>query len=361
MEQSPSLASMARDLGLSVATVSNVYNYPDKVSQKLRERVLAHAEVVKYPGPNPLARQLSIGYTKTIGLIFKEELPHVFRHEAAVGFIDGLAEACSRGGYNLLLIPSNPMIIDRPMASIATAAVDGCIAFSMGDNDADLVAAIGRRQPVVIVDQPAPLDGVGWVGLDDRVAVRDIVRELVSLGHTKFGALTMRIGNVDHGGLLKEEDLDTSRYSVPRERMAGLRQALEEAGLPQLVPTVESFTISRAAGSIALRRLLDADPSISAVVSFDDELALGAIDEARQRGLRVPEDISITGFDDIPSAAVHGLTTVRQPLLQKGLRAGQMLLQRIADQRQTQSLVSAPAEVLSTNIVRRTSSGPAPR
>lgn len=357
MEPGPSLASMARDLGLSTTTVSNAYNHPSKVSDKVRERILRHADLVKYPGPNPLARQLSIGYTETIGLIFREELPHVFRHEAAVGFIDGLAQACMAVGYNLLLIPSNPAIVDRPIAAIATAAVDGFIAYSLGDTDADLLSVLGRRQPVVVVDQPAPLVGAAWVGLDDRSATRDLVRELIRMGHRIFGALTMRIGDADHGGLLKEEDLSASCYRVPRARMAGFRDALAEAGLSPYVQTVECFTISREAGARGANVLLDANPAITAIVSFDDELAVGAMDAAAARGLRVPQDLSVTGFDDIPLAGLHGLTTIRQPLIQKGLRAGELLLASIRETERN-PLEAPPQLTLPTELVLRDSVAP---
>jgi DNA-binding LacI/PurR family transcriptional regulator len=357
MPRAPSLASMARELGLSAATVSNAYNHPAKVSPKVRERILRHAEFVKYPGPNPVARQLSMGYTQTIGLIFREELPHAFRHEAAVGFLDGLAQACTAGGYNLLLVPANPAIIHRPIAGVATAAVDGCVAFSMGDDDPDLLAALGRGQPVVVVDQPAPLAGSAWVGLDDRAATRSMVTALIGLGHRRFGALTMRIGNQDHAGLLEDTDLSSSRYRVPRQRMAGLKDALSAAGLPTDVPAVECFTISREAGAAGLHSLLDADPEITAVVSFDDELAIGAMAAAAERGLDVPGDISIAGFDDIPSAAINGLATVRQPLIQKGLVAGELLLGAIngdrEDNRSQPPMITLPTEVIMRRSIGR--------
>lgn len=364
MPQGPSLASMARELGVSTATISNAYNHPDRVSPQVRERILRHAQLVKYPGPNPMARQLSIGYTQTLGLVFREELPHAFRHEAAVGFLDGLAQACEHAGYNLLLIPSNPAVLDRAMTGVSTAAVDGCVAFSMGDNDPDLLSAMVRGQPLVIVDQPSPLAGVAWVGIDDRAATRGLVRELIRLGHRHFGVLTIRTGSQEHDGLLGETDLTDSRYRVPRERMAGVREALTEAGLSATVPTVETFTISTAAGGEALNTLLAADPQITAIISFDDELAIGALAGAAARGLDVPGDISIAGFDDIPSAASYGLTTIRQPLIAKGLRAGELLLEGIRDERKDQleqpPMITLPTELVIRNSVGRPRSDPRP-
>lgn len=360
MPQGPSLASMARDLGLSAATVSNAYNHPDRVSPKLRDRILRHADLVKYPGPNPVARQLSIGYTETIGLILREELPHAFRHEAAIGFLDGLSEACSNAGYSLLLIPANPAIIDRPISAVRTAAVDGCIAFSMGENDPDLITAAGRGQPLVVVDQPGPLAGVAWVGMDDRTAMRELVQDLIRLGHRDFGVLSMRTGNHAHEGLLPESDLTRSRYRVPRDRMAGVQDALREAGLPRHVPTVESFNVSFDAGEHALNVLLDAHPDVTAVVSFDDELAIGALTAAAARGLRVPDDISISGFDDIPSAALHGLTTVHQPLIEKGRKAGELLIQSLTQEAQ-QPMLQPPMITLPTELIVRRTVGEPPR
>jgi DNA-binding LacI/PurR family transcriptional regulator len=114
---------------------------------------------------------------------------------------------------------------------------------------------------------------------------------------------------------------------VQRTRLAGLASAFQEAGVDwTTVPVVERFDHSSAMGASAAAQLLDSDPQITALICTSDILALGALTEAKRRGLRVPQDITVTGFDGIIEAERTGLTTVRQPVLEKGKAAGRLLL-----------------------------------
>ena len=357
---SPSLASVGRDLGISAATVSNVFNRPHLVSGDLRARVLAHAERVGYAGPHPAARQLRRGRSDVIGLVFTDELSFALSDPASVGFLQGLARAAEGSGRGLLLLPVGARQGGDATSGVKSAVVDGLIAYSVPDDDPDLTAAFRRRLPVVVVDQPGPVPGADWVGLDDRGAARELIRLVTSLGHQRVGIVTSRLAAGLRNGPATPERLGSVTYAVQRERLAGAFEALAEAGVgPAQVPVEERFEVSRAAGAAALGSLLSHHPGLTAVVCLADVLALGVLEGARDRGLSVPGDLTVTGFDDVPDAAAAGLTTVRQPLADKGALACELLLRLIA-RRQAGAPGPQVRRILPTSLEVRASTGVPP-
>jgi DNA-binding LacI/PurR family transcriptional regulator len=343
------LASLAAELGISRTTVSNAYNRPDQLSPELRRRVLEAARRLGYPGPDPMARSLRTRQTGAIGLIFTEALSFAFRDPAAVGFLEGLGLACEERGAGLLLVPALPGSGD-PQA-VNRAAVDGFVVYSMPDDDPYVSAVLGRPVPAVIVDEPVGIDGVDWVGLDDRAASEEVGRHLAALGHRHVGVICARLDHDRNDGPAAPERRRGSRYAVERLRLAGLLGAL--SGDPDAIPVEERFDNSPAAGRSAAAALLDRHPELTAIACTTDVFALATLEVARSRGLRVPEDLSVTGFDDVPSAGALGLTTVRQPMLEKGRVAGRLLLDE--GDRPAARSVTLPTELIvraSTGAVR---------
>jgi DNA-binding LacI/PurR family transcriptional regulator len=320
------LASLAAELGVSRTTVSNAYNRPDQLSPQLRQRVLDTARLLGYPGPDPVARSLRTRQAGAIGLIFTEKLSYAFRDPAAVAFLEGLALACEEAAQGLVLVPAAPGGLPDPTI-VHKAAVDGFVVYSMPDKDPYIAAVLQRPVPVVIVDEPVGVSGVDWVGLDDQAACAEVGRHLAEFGHRRIGVVASRLSITRHDG---PADLDRQRhgeYAVERRRLAGLADGLAAGGVRWAeVPVEERFDNSPAAGASAATALLDAHPDLTALACTTDVYALAALEVARQRGLRVPEDLSVTGFDDVREAAAAGLTTVRQPMLDKGRVAGRLLL-----------------------------------
>jgi DNA-binding LacI/PurR family transcriptional regulator len=197
------------------------------------------------------------------------------------------------------------------------------------------------------VDSPRNLPGVDWVGPDDRAGVRALGEVLLTLGHRRIGAITAGwhyAGPADNYARLPTDS------GVLRERILGLRDALEQAGITDLpVELRPANTI--ADGAEALHALLDRRPDLTAVCALMDVMALGALDAARDRGLRVPRDLTITGYDDIPRAAAAGLTTVSQPLVDKGRIAGELYLSHRPGS-------AARRRTLPTRVQARATSGP---
>src|SRR5829696_5828797 len=282
------LASLAAELGVSRTTVSNAYNRPDQLSAELRRRVLDTARRLGYPGPDPLARSLRTRQAGAVGLLLTESLAFAFEDPAARGFLEGLAQACQEAGRGLLLVPGGADVTEP--AAVHRAAVDGFVVYSVPDDDPQLAAVLGRPVPTVVCDQPSV--------------------PVVELGHRRIAVLTLRSSEVQ------------------RERLAGLREALEPAGVPwSAVAVAQCRENSVEAGGAGARELLERNPTPTAIVCLTDLLALGVLAEVERRpNVRVPEDLTVTGFDGIPDAERLGLTTVRQPFVEKGRMAGRLLL-----------------------------------
>ena len=321
------LASLAAELGVSRTTVSNAYNRPDQLSAPLRERVLEAARRLGYPGPDPVARSLRTRTARAVGLLLTEALSYAFRDPVATGFLEGLALACERAGFGLLLVPVSPEQPD--VAAVHRAGVDGFVVYSVREDDPHFLAVLERPVPTVVSDQPSGVEGVDRVGIDDRGAMLGLARHLTGLGHRRVGVISMRLAAHRHDGLVPLDRQADIAYPVQRNRLAGLRDGLTDVGVDwATVPVWERFDHSVEAGQSAAAELLAAHPDLPAVVCTSDILALGALRYAADRGLAVPDDLTVSGFDGVPEAQRAGLTTVFQPVLDKGRAAGELLLER---------------------------------
>ena len=356
------LAALAAELGVSRTTVSNAYNRPDQLSPGLRERVLETARRLGYPGPDPVARSLRTRQAGAVGLLFTEGLSSAFRDPAAITFLEGLAMICEDAGQGLLLIPASPEAAERDTAvTVYRAGVDGFVVYSVPDDDPNLAAVLRRPLPTVVCDQPQ-VEGVDRVGIDDRAAMGRLGRYLIGLGHRRIGVVCMRLGRDRHDGLVDVQRQRAARFHVQRARLAGLADAFGEVLVGWgAVAVVERFDHTMASGASATSELLDRDCGLTAIVCTSDVLALGALTELRRRGLRVPEDLSVTGFDGVPEAEQAGLTTVSVPVQEKGRAAGLLLLDRPQlDRPQLDRLKPRCRTVtLSAELVVRTTSGSA--
>lgn len=348
------LQTIADRLGVSRSTVSNAWNRPDHVSPELRRRIFEMAAELGYSGPDPVARKLRTGRHLALGLVFTDSLTHALRDPAATRFFEGLALACETGEVSLLLIPAVDTD-EGALSMVAQAAVDGVVLYSLPEGSPHLEVALRRRLPLVVVDGPSGVPGADWVGLDEEGNLRQLGEHLVEHGHRRVGLVCFRLASDGYAGPVLASRLARSAYSVQRRRVAGLTSALEAAGVaPAQIPVEEASENERAAGVDAGHALLERHPDLTAIVCTSDLLALGVLQAARERGLRVPEDLSVSGHDGIPEAADAGLTTIQQPLVEKGRLAGQMLLTAHGDGRPRRQVLPAQLRV------RRTT-GPAPR
>lgn len=345
------LASLAAELGVSRTTVSNAYNRPDQLSPQLRQRVLEAAKRLGYPGPDPLARSLRTRRAGAIGLLLTEALSYAFSDPAAVEFLAGLAKECEDARTGLLLVPAVPGSGTDP-ALAAGAAVDGFVVYSLPRGDPHLDAVLSRPVPTVIVDEPLGVEGVDFVGIDDRAAAEEMGKHVAGLGHRRVGIVCTRISQERRTGPVTPERQVGSSYDVVRLRLDGLFDGL---GLDRAsVPVWECWEHTPGAGEAAASGLLERDPELTAILCTTDILAFGALRAARNRALPVPGRLSVTGFDDVPQAAAAGLTTVRQPHGDKGAAVWRLLSREDRDEGPAQ-------EIVPTELRVRASTGPSPQ
>ena len=347
------LASLAAELKVSRTTISNAFNRPDQLSPELRERVLATAKRLGYAGPDPVARSLRTRKAGAVGLVMAEALTYFFSDPAARDFVAGVAQSCEELGQGLLLVAVGPTrSLEDGTAAVLAAGVDGFVVYSVCDDDPYLQVVLQRGLPVVVVDQPKNLTGVSRVGIDDRSAMRELADYVLGLGHRDIGLLTMRLGRDRRQGLVDPERLKSPTFDVQRERITGVWDAMTAAGVdPDSLTVVESYENLPTSGGTAAKVACEANPRITALMCTADVLALSAMDYLRAHGIYVPGQMTVTGFDGVPEAISRGLTTVAQPSLNKGHRAGELLLKPPRS--------GLPAvELLDTELIRGRTAGP---
>lgn len=309
-------------------TVSNAYRRPDQLSPALRERVFETAARLGYPGPDPVARSLRRSRTDVVGVVYSNPLSYAFEDAAAVAFLRGLSAVTEEAGLGLLLVPAaagRPLKERAPRAA-GEAAVDGFAVYSMADDEPLLLAALERRLPVVVVDQPLR-GGVPFVGIDDRAAAREAAEHLLELGHERIGVVTSALSPDGREGFADRTRRGAASFRISRERLAGYEAAFSAAGLSwEDAPVYECPGSEEWMGKRAAETVLNLEPRPTALLCFSDRIALGVVEAAREMGLSAPEDLSVVGFDDAPVIAVAAsLTTVRQDHAAKGRAAGEML------------------------------------
>jgi DNA-binding LacI/PurR family transcriptional regulator len=335
------LQTIADRVGVSRTTVSNAWSRPDQLSEDLRQRILDTAEQLGYPGPHALASSLRSGRVGAIGLVVTEQLGYAFDDPYAVRFLRGVVSAVEEADAGLLLLPLPP---GRAVGAAVTRAIlDGVLVYSMPAGHPVLELLRKRDVPVICVDQPQ-LPGVPWVGIDDREAMRELVGAVVSEGHRRLLVLTFRVTSEPREGPLTREQLREGSFRVTAERLAGVLAAVDAAdGVVLTMREVALNTVRD--GRAQVTAALASEDAPTAIVALSDELAFGAIEAVESAGLEVPTDVSVVGFDDIPDAARHGLTTVAQPSRTKGEVAARLLLGGDAPLR----------TVLTHSVVRRNS------
>ena len=344
---------MADELKVSRTTISNAFNRPDQLSTALRERVLTTAKRLGYAGPDPVARSLRTRKAGAVGLVMPEPLTYFFSDPAARDFVAGVAQACEELGQGLLLVAVGPSrSLEDGTAAVLSAGVDGFVVYSVREDDPYLQVVLQRRVPVVVVDQPKGLSGVSRVGIDDRAAMRGLADYVLGMGHREIGLLTMRLGPDRRQDLVDADRLKSLTFDVQRERIFGVWEAMTAAGIdPDALTVVESYEHLPTSGGTAAKVALEANPRITALMCTADILALSAMDYLRAHGIYVPGQMSVSGFDGVPEAISRGLTTVAQPSLQKGRRAGELLLK---PPRSGLPVV----EMLDTELIRGRTAGP---
>lgn len=352
-----SMKDVAREAGVSQPAVSYAYNGSNKVSPAMRQHIFAVAERLGYPGPNVQARSLRSGRIGAIGLIVMDQLSYAYADPWVMSLLRGISSVNELSNVALTLFPlNNRRLTEDGIGNETNLAVrglvDGLIISTLPDDHPTVRAILRQKIPFVVIDSPL-IEGAHYVGIDDRAAARKQVHHLLELGHRRLGIIVERLRPDGHRGLVDRKRMKQSTEMVARERLIGYVEAAAEAGIAfDELQVVEAGGFDNASGEMAAEILLRKQ-EVSAVVASTDVMALACMKAAHKLGLRIPEDVSVIGFDDIPEAALHGLTTIRQPLVEKGVCAAKFL---------TEILESPPPpgeppkhKIFSTQLVIRTS------
>jgi DNA-binding LacI/PurR family transcriptional regulator len=309
------LSQVAERAGVSVMTASYTFNQPSRVSAAARSRVLAAAADLGYAGPDPSARSLRRGSTRTLGVVLGEHLSYAFEDPGATAFLAGVAEVCADHGYGMTILPITGAVDD--VVRISDAAVDGFVVWTTSDDDPVLSAVEARKRPAVVHGGPS-VGGLDLVSIDNRAAARTI-GALAFAGGQRLAVVSQPLSRERVSMITTGAALPDVPFPVTRDRLAGYRQAAEDAGTAwaDVVVGVCTRNDTVEAERVAAVLLASADPP-DAIAAMSDEQAAGVVRAARAAGRRIPDDLAVTGWDDAAVAAQLDLTTVAQSLREQG-------------------------------------------
>jgi DNA-binding LacI/PurR family transcriptional regulator len=340
---------VAQELGVSVTTVSNAYSYPERLSSQLRARILATAERMGYTGPDAAGRLLRSGKAKAVGVLGGAGYSFAFRDAYALTKFASLSEVLEQAGVALTLLPTGAD--EQNVEAMARAVVDCLVCFS-GQSDTAPVQLARKRGLRIIHSQVVP--DAEYVAIDDPYAGQLIGAHLAALGHRRVVVALREKCRTEMWALHDLTDLDAAcdRLSTEQGAFWGhrLRGVVDGLG-PEASISLVTFDRSAPAGHHdVLDELLNRDEPPTAIVALSDRLALSLMPVLERRGLRIGTDISLTGFDGIPEALDVGLTTLRQPISEKGRRIGELALDPDPVERQI---------LLPVELIIGTTTGPA--
>ena len=310
----PRIADVARQAGVSKTAVSFAFNSPERLSPDTATRIRGVAESLGYR-PHPVARMLTEGHTRTIGILTPQALSVVFGNPFFGAFSQGVAAIAEEAGYGLLFVSPVHGSLAR---AVGRATVDGFVALGVPGVHEEVEQLRRANVPIVMVDSTAFPDNAS-VDVDDEGGARLAAEHLLALGHRDV----LVIGIEPPSPTTELEEGGT----VDR-RLAGYRLAFAAHGLDLEDERVMVGPASLAGGDACLTRAWEDGLRPTAVLVMSDVMAIGVVGAARRLGLHVPRDLSVVGFDDIDlaSAIEPPLTTVHQPVHEKGAEAARLLL-----------------------------------
>jgi LacI family transcriptional regulator len=330
-----SIKDVAAEAGVSVATVSRVLNDHPSVSKDARRRVLAAVEGLAYR-PNAVARSLRTDQTYTLGLVISDVLNPYFAELAR-----SVEEEARALGYSVIIgnADERPDLQDHHVRTLLDRRIDGLLVSPTDGGSPLMLEAARAGTPMVFVDRWIPGVEVPVVRADGRAAVRDLVAHLHGLGHRRLAIIA-----------------GPAATTTGRERVEAFRAALRPHGIELPDPYIGQGDFQAESGRRVTEEFLRLPEPPEVVFAADNLMALGALDAIRAQGMRIPHDIALAAFDDIPWF-VHTdppITAIAQPTGELGRAAVQALVDRI-EGRPPKS-VTLPARL----VVRRSCGEPSP-
>lgn len=329
------LEEVARLAGVSRATVSRVVNDSPRVSADVRRAVERAIETLGYV-PNRAARSLVTRRSDSVAVVITEPTGRLFSDPFFPRLLRGIsAELAARDRQLVLVMPQSPADQRRATGYLSAGHVDGVLLTSLHGNDPLPAELATRGVPVVVGGRPLAGDAISYVDVDNRAGARAAVAHLLAGGRRSVATIA---GPAD--------------MAVGVDRLAGYRDALAQAGIPDDPALVVQADFTHEGGSRAMRALLAARPDVDGVFAASDAMAAGALSEILAAGRLVPDDVAVVGYDDSPIAAATRppLTSVRQPIEEMGREMARLLIEAIErSERATRRIV------LATELVPRAS------
>jgi DNA-binding LacI/PurR family transcriptional regulator len=327
MAKRTTIKDVAKEAGISYQTVSRVINNKGEVSPEVRARVQATIEKLGYR-PNAIARSMVRGSTHMLGCIAPNLIDYTF-----ACLVEGAKAEARQRGYFLVAASAEgedevSALCDEMLHS---GRVDGLLAINPYADSRHLLfePLIAQGASIVYYGVGRAHSGVSAVGLDDESGAHQVMRHLIALGHTRIAMLT---------GPLNEDCV--------QDRNAGYVRALREAGLSAGANAIGDW--SATSGYQAMQQWLTSGRSFTALFAQNDRMAVGAIKAARDYGRRVPQDLAVVGFDDMPLASYFDppLTTIRQDILEQGRQGARILIEKIENPSRPPERVVIPAQLI---------------
>ncbi|WP_310550680.1 LacI family DNA-binding transcriptional regulator [Paenibacillus glufosinatiresistens] len=330
-----SIHEVAKQAGVSVATVSKVMNNYSDISSKTKNKVYEAIERLNYQ-PNVVARSLVKKRSWTVGMFLLDYFTNPFISELT----DGLRKSLEDSGYDLLFLSPNLSNPDYTFTKHCISRnVDGVIMFGVERTNPNFLDLLQAEMPTIMIDTDLLGPRTGYVTADNSRGVELAIRHLKEWGHTRIAFISGELGCL-----------------VGQTRFAGYQNGLKHCDIPYSARYVEVADYSIEGGYTAMKRLLQHPKPPTGVICSSDYMAAGAIRAIQESGLQVPQDLSVIGFDNTFYAdlSVPRLTTVNQNIASMGMKAGEHLIRMIE-----QPEYSPPAEIVAVDLVVRQSTGPA--
>ena len=335
-------AEVAELAGVSRTTVSFVLNDVSgmRISEETRQRVLEAAQTLNYH-PDSTARRMVTGQTKMIGFVIRQSPGQAFADHFLPQVLHGMSQSVSAQGFHLLLEvipPENHTGVYVKL--INERHVDGIVLSGPRSDDAELLRIHEQGANIVLLGQ-LPDGKIPFVDVNNIGGAKIATQHLLGLGHTRIGMITNA----------------PLAYTASADRLSGYQDALAEAGIAYDETLVRLGNFTMESGIQAMHELLALTPRPTAVFVASDTVALGALQAIQQAKLRVPQDIAMCGFDDIPLAQYldPSLTTVQLPAYGLGWAAAELLIRMISKDK-----IHNPYVILDTELVIRNSCGSLP-
>lgn len=332
---SSTIRDVAKQAGVGIATVSRVLNNNPSVSHLTRQKVLEAIETLNF-APNLAARRLSRGKTMTIGVVVP-----FFTNPSVVRRLQGIVSVLSSSEYDLMLFDIETAerrdvflhkIVRREM-------VDALLILSLNPTDADVAGFEAANLPVVLVD--AHHSALHQVVVNNVIGGYQATKHLIDLGHHRIAYLS--------------DYLNDPFTSPVRDRYTGYRQALAEANIEFCPSYHKQGKHGRFEATQMAHELLTSDHPPTAIFAYSDTQAFGILRAAQELGLKIPQHLSVIGYDNIETAEFLHLTTIRQHLYESGVQGAELLLQEIAAPLPQVQIITLPTEL----VVRETTAPPA--